>query len=42
VLGGDALHLDLEEGPRRGRLHARSHRPAATIQAFLDSDGVRT
>lgn len=40
VLGGDALFLDLDLDPRRGRLHAQGERPLARIQAFLESGGV--
>lgn len=39
VLGGDALFLDIELAPRRGRLHGRGERPRQIVRAFLETEG---
>lgn len=40
VLGGDALFLDLDLHPRRGRLHAQGARPLLALRAFIEAGGV--
>lgn len=40
VLGGDALFLDLDIDPRRGRLYGYGTRPREILRAFLAAGGV--